>query len=52
MFVHCLVMAGTVEEKMDVLKGSRRALADGILGAGAGATLALTEGDLDLLFGE
>ena len=36
---------------MDGLKARKQALADGFLRAGAGAALALTEGDLDVLFG-
>ncbi|MGI4810847.1 MAG: DEAD/DEAH box helicase, partial [Janthinobacterium lividum] len=50
-FVHRLITAETVEEKMQVLKGRKQALADGILGVGDGTTLALTEGDLEMLFG-
>ena len=50
-FVHRLITAATVEEKMQVLKGRKQALADGILGAGSGTTLALTEADLEMLFG-
>ena len=49
-FVHRLITAGTIEEKMETLKQRKQALADGILGATTGATLALTEGDLDILF--
>jgi len=49
-FVHRLITQGTIEEKMLALKARKQALADGILGAGAAATLALTEGDLDALF--
>ena len=49
-FVHRLITAGTIEEKMEALKQRKQALADGILGANTGATLALTEGDLDILF--
>ena len=49
-FVHRLITAGTIEEKMETLKQRKQALADGILGASSGATLALTEGDLDMLF--
>ena len=51
-FVHRLITAGTIEEKMEVLKQRKQALADGILGASKGGTLALTEGDLETLFGE
>jgi SNF2 family DNA or RNA helicase len=49
-FVHRLTTAGTIEEKMEVLKQRKQALAVGILGGTAGAALGLTEGDLDLLF--
>ncbi|MGI4941003.1 MAG: DEAD/DEAH box helicase, partial [Janthinobacterium lividum] len=49
-FVHRLTTADTIEEKMEVLKQRKQALADGILGASAGATLTLTEGDLNMLF--
>ena len=49
-FVHRLITAGTIEEKMETLKQRKQALADGILGAATGAMLALTEGDLDILF--
>ena len=49
-FVHRLITAGTIEEKMEMLKQRKQALADGILGASSGATLALTEDDLDMLF--
>jgi SNF2 family DNA or RNA helicase len=50
-FVHRLITAGTIEEKMEVLKQRKQALADGILSASASAALALTEGDLDMLLG-
>ena len=49
-FVHRLIAAGTIEEKMEVLKQRKQALAAGVLGGGAGSTLALTEGDLEVLF--
>ena len=35
---------------MEVLKQRKQALADGILSASKGDMLALTEGDLDMLF--
>lgn len=50
-FVHRLITAGTVEEKMETLKQRKQALADGVLGGTAGAMQALTEGDLEILFG-
>ena len=49
-FVHRLTTVGTIEEKMEVLKQRKQALAAGILEGTAGATLKLTERDLDLLF--
>ncbi len=49
-FVHRLTTVGTIEEKMEVLKQRKQALAAGILGGTAGAALGLTEGDLDMLF--
>ncbi len=49
-FVHRLITSGTIEEKMDVLKRRKQALADGILGATGESSLALTETDLDVLF--
>jgi SNF2 family DNA or RNA helicase len=49
-FVYRLVTAGTIEEKMEILKERKQALAAGILGAGAGKALTITEGDLDMLF--
>ncbi len=49
-FVHRLITAGTIEEKMEALKQRKQALAAGILGASTGAALTLTEGDLDVLF--
>jgi superfamily II DNA or RNA helicase len=49
-FVHRLTTAGTIEEKMEVLKQRKHALAAGILNGTAAASLKLTEHDLDLLF--
>jgi hypothetical protein len=49
-FVYRLVTAGTIEEKMEILKERKQALAAGILGASAGKALTMTEGDLDMLF--
>ncbi len=49
-FVHRLITQGTIEEKMEALKARKQALSDTILGAGPGATLGLTEADLDALF--
>ncbi len=50
-FVHRLVALGTIEEKMDELKSRKRALVAGILDAEGGSPLALSEADIDLLFG-
>jgi superfamily II DNA or RNA helicase len=49
-FVHRLIAAGTIEEKMQVLKDRKMALASGILDGVAAKALALTEGDLEMLF--
>jgi len=49
-FVHRLITLGTIEEKMTVLKERKRALVAGILDAERGATLALTEADIETLF--
>ena len=49
-FVHRLITAGTIEEKMAVLKQRKQALAEGVLGANTESAMALTEGDLDMLF--
>ena len=51
-FVHRLIVAASIEEKMDVLKQRKQALADGIFGNRAETTSTLTEADLDRLFGE
>lgn len=51
-FVHKLVAADTIEEKMDVLKEAKRALARGLFDADGAPTLAMTEADLELLLGE
>ncbi len=49
-FVHRLITLGTIEEKMEVLKSRKAALASGILGGAGEGALALTEGDLEALF--
>ena len=49
-FVHKLVATGTIEEKMDVLKEKKRALAQNLFDADGAPTLAMTEADLDVLF--
>ncbi|MCW6510094.1 DEAD/DEAH box helicase [Lichenifustis flavocetrariae] len=50
-FVHKLVASGTIEEKMEILKDRKRALADSMLDQDSAQTLAMTESDLDMLFG-
>ena len=50
-FVHKLIVLGTVEEKMDELKARKRALVDSILGETGAKALAMTESDVDELFG-
>jgi superfamily II DNA or RNA helicase len=49
-FVHKLVATGTIEEKMEVLKDKKRALAQNLFDADGAPTLAMTEADLDMLF--
>jgi len=50
-FVHRLITENSIEEKMEVLKARKSALAEGILsGAGANA-LKMTEDDVEMLFG-
>ncbi len=49
-FVHRMMTRGTIEEKMEVLKARKQALVAGILGAGDGRTLAITEDDIEALF--
>ena len=49
-FVHKLVINGTIEEKMEVLKEKKRALAQSIFDSDGTPTLAMTESDLDMLF--
>jgi SNF2 family DNA or RNA helicase len=50
-FVHRLVTIDTIEQKMEVLKARKRALVAGILDAERGGTLAMTEADIEMLFG-
>lgn len=50
-FVHRLVMSGTIEEKMEQLKARKQALVTGILGAGPGGATNITESDLQELLG-
>ncbi|MDD2877228.1 MAG: DEAD/DEAH box helicase [Acidiphilium sp.] len=49
-FVHRLVVANSVEEKMESLKLRKRQLAEGLFDSGAGDTLAFNEADIDDLF--
>ncbi len=51
-FVHKLVINGTIEEKMEALKEKKRALAASIFDSEGTPTLAMTEADLDMLFME
>ena len=50
-FVHRLVTAGSIEEKMEHLKARKRDLVAGILDAGPGAANGITEADLTDLLG-
>ncbi|QPC89097.1 helicase (plasmid) [Mesorhizobium sp. NBSH29] len=50
-FVYRLVAADTIEEKMDVLKDKKRALAASLFDHDGQPTLAISEADLDLLLG-
>ncbi|MGY2051575.1 DEAD/DEAH box helicase [Methylobacterium sp. JK268] len=50
-FVHKLVAAGTIEEKMEQLKEKKSALADALFDHEGAPTSALTAEDLDLLLG-
>ena len=46
-FVHDLIVAGSVEERMLALQQHKRRLADAILDGGAGVGAPLTERDVD-----
>lgn len=48
-FVHKLVASGTIEEKMEILKERKSALAQSLFDPEGTSTLAMTEADLDLL---
>jgi superfamily II DNA or RNA helicase len=50
-FVHRLVTLGTIEEKMQELKSRKQALVAGILDAGRETALAMTEADIEEIFG-
>nr|WP_210302478.1 DEAD/DEAH box helicase [Rhodoblastus sphagnicola] len=49
-FVHKLVMAETIEEKMEEMKARKRQLAENLFDADGAPTLAMTEADIDMLF--
>jgi superfamily II DNA or RNA helicase len=49
-FVHKLVMSQTIEEKMEEMKARKRQLAESLFDADGAPTLAMTEGDIDMLF--
>ncbi|MDE3196848.1 MAG: DEAD/DEAH box helicase, partial [Acidobacteriota bacterium] len=49
-FVHKLVMAQTIEEKMEEMKARKRQLAESLFDAEGAPTLAMTEADIDTLF--
>jgi superfamily II DNA or RNA helicase len=50
-FVYRLVAADTIEEKMDVLKDKKRAIAASLFDHDGQPTLSMTEADFDLLLG-
>ena len=50
MFVHKLVITGTIEEKMEALKEKKRALAESLFDHYYASMLAMTQSDLDMLF--
>ena len=49
-FVHKLVMAETIEEKMEEMKARKRQLAESLFDADGAPTLAMTEADIEMLF--
>jgi superfamily II DNA or RNA helicase len=49
-FVHRLITQSTIEEKMEILKSRKQAIVAGILNAESGATLKITEADVEALF--
>ncbi len=49
-FVHKLVVVGTIEEKMELLKEKKRALVESVFDHGDAPTLAMSEADIDMLF--
>ena len=49
-FVHRLVMLGTIEQKMEVLKEKKRSLVASVLEAERGGALKMSEADIEALF--
>ncbi|BBU63226.1 hypothetical protein MSC49_31610 [Methylosinus sp. C49] len=49
-FVHKIIVSGTIEEKMSALKEKKRALAESLFDQDGAPTLAMTEADLEMLF--
>ena len=49
-FVHKLVMAQTIEEKMEEMKARKRQLAESLFDVDGAPTLAMTEADIEMLF--
>ena len=50
LFVHRLIVAGTIEEKMEALKARKQALVAGVLGDARGGAPHMTQEDVDALF--
>jgi hypothetical protein len=50
-FIHKLMMLGSIEEKIELLKTRKRELAAGLFNPEAGTALDLTEADVDALLG-
>jgi superfamily II DNA or RNA helicase len=50
-FVHRLMTENSIEEKMEVLKARKSALAEGILSGAGARALRMTEADVEMLFG-
>lgn len=51
-FVHKLVAAGTIEEKIEMLKARKQALAESIFDHDGAPTLSITEDDIAMLFAD
>jgi superfamily II DNA or RNA helicase len=49
-FVHRLITEDSIEEKMEVLKSRKSALAEGILSGAGAAALKMTQDDVEMLF--